>query len=217
MHVNATWADHDTHVALVIDATDEYGPSDGVDGSASSLDTAVRAAGAIAEHFARRGDRVSVRTFGSVQQHRVPAGTGARHLRRLLDTLTQIRPAGPMRGTYRGSGLQPWPANGAELTVVLSPLVAREALDRSVSLGRVGGPVIIVDTLPDDITVSDDPFTALAWRIRLLERRREARLLEAAGLPVVAWHGPGSLDQFLRDVARRAAAPRLTTGWTAPT
>ena len=214
MHVNATWSDHDTHVALVVDATDEFGASDGVDGAASSLDTSVRAAGAISEHFARRGDRVSLRTFGSTREQLVAAGTGETHLRRVLDTLTQIRPAGPMRGTYRETAFQHWATGGAELTVVLSPLVAREALDRAVSLGRHGSPVVIVDTLPDDITVSDDPFTALAWRIRLLERRREARSVEAVGIPIVAWRGQGSLDQFLRDVARRSSAPRMTKGWT---
>lgn len=213
LHVNATWADHDTGVALVIDATDDFGFSEGVDGRASSMDTAVRAAGAIAEHFSRRGDRVSLRTFGSIKRHLVTAGSGAAHLERVLHALTQIRPAGAMRGAYRGQGTWPWAGYGADLTVVLSPLVAREALDRAVSLGRHGAPVVVVDTLPDDITASDDPFAALAWRIRLLERRREMRLVEAAGIPVVRWLGPGSLDQFLRDVARRASAPRMSPGW----
>jgi len=209
LHVNATWSDQDTHVALVIDGTDDYGLSEGVDGRSSSMDTAVRATGAIAEHYSRRGDRVSLRTFGTTRRHLVAAGSGQSHLRRLLDTLTQVRPAGAMRGTYRGLGGRHWAPSGAELTVVLSPLVAREALDRAVSLGRHGSAVIVVDTLPDDITLDDDPFTSLAWRIRLLERRREVRLVEAAGIPVVRWLGPGSLDQFLRDVARRASAPRM--------
>ena len=52
-------------------------------------------------------------------------------------------------------------------------------------------------------------FTALAWRIRLLERRRELRAVAAAGIPVVAWRGPGSLDQVIRDIARRSTGPRL--------
>ncbi len=209
LQVNATWADQDTHVALVIDGTDDYGVSEGIDGQSSSMDAAVRAAGSIAEHYARRGDRVSLRTFGTTRRHLVPAGSGQNHLRRLLDTLTHIRAAGPMRGIYRGLDGRHWAPNGAELTVVLSPLVAREALDRAVSLGRHGSAVVVVDTLPDDIATDDDPFTALAWRIRLLERRREIRLVERAGIPVVRWLGPGSLDQFLRDVARRASAPRM--------
>lgn len=211
--VNSTWAEHETDVALVIDATDDFGVSEGVDGRASSMDTGVRAAGAIAEHFARRGDRVSLRSFGSTRQHFVAAGSGEAQLKRVLHTLTQIRPAGAMRGAYRGGGDWRSAGGGADLTVMLSPLVSHEALDRAVSLGRIGAPVVIVDTLPGDITASDDPFTELAWRIRLLERRREARLVEAVGIPVVRWLGPGSLDQFLRDVARRASAPRMSAGW----
>ena len=65
LQVNSTWADLDTHIALVVDATDDFGVSEGIDGLASSLDGAVRAAGAIAEHYAPRGERVSLRTFGT--------------------------------------------------------------------------------------------------------------------------------------------------------
>ena len=61
LQVNSTWADLDIHVALLIDATDDFGVSEGIDGLASSLDGAVRAAGAIAEFYAPRGDRVSLR------------------------------------------------------------------------------------------------------------------------------------------------------------
>lgn len=209
LQVNATWADQDNHVALVLDAADDFGRSEGIDGAASSLDTTVRAAGAIAEFATRRGDRVSLRVFGSLGHHNLPAATGSRHLRRLLEVLTRLRPTGGSLTATRGHGGRSWLATGAELTVVLSPLVTRQALDRAVALGRHGLPVVIVDTLPADVAVGDDPFAALAWRIRLLERRREIRRVEAAGIPVVAWAGPGSLDRFLRDVARRAAAPRI--------
>ena len=92
---------------------------------------------------------------------------------------------------------------------MLSPLIAPEALDLVVSLGRQGMTVIVVDTLPDHVTQDDDEYTALAWRIRLLERRRELRLVMAAGIPVVQWRGPGSLDQVIRDIGRRATGPRV--------
>lgn len=211
LQVNATWADQDTHVALVVDAGDDYGLSEGIDGAASSLDTAVRAAGAIAEHAGRRGDRISLRVFGTVGRLVVPAAAGPVQLRRVLDTLSRVQPGRGSVGTYRGS-LPPWPASGAELTVVLSPLISNEALDRAVSLGRHGLPVVVIDTLPESVDVDDDPYAALAWRIRLLERRREIRRVQRAGIPVVRWIGPGSLDAFLRDVARRASAPRMRAG-----
>lgn len=207
LHVNSTWAELDTHVALVLDATGDFGVSEGVDGLASSLDETVRAAGAIAEHYIRSGDRVSLRTFGSSAVPALPAATGQAHLRRILDALTVVRPGGSR--AIRASGHGHLASGDGQLTVMLSPLIAREALDRAVQIGRRGMPVVMVDTLPIHVTVDEDPLMALAWRIRLLERRREIRLVEQAGIPVVQWLGPGSIDQFLRDVARRVAAPRM--------
>jgi hypothetical protein len=43
----------------------------------------------------------------------------------------------------------------------------------------------------------------------MMERVRDVRFLEEVGVPVVAWRGPGTVDQVLRDLGRRAAAPRL--------
>ena len=206
LQVNSTWADVDTHVALVIDATEDFGASEGIDGLASSLDGAVRAAGAIAEHYAPRGERVSLRTFGPTTTHTVRPGTGRLQLRRILETLARVRPSGSGRGT---AGARSRSVDGNQITVMLSPLIAPEALDLVVSLGRQGMTVIVVDTLPDHITQDDDEYTALAWRIRLLERRRELRLVMAAGIPVVQWRGPGSLDQVIRDIGRRATGPRV--------
>ena len=59
------------------------------------------------------------------------------------------------------------------------------------------------------MTQDDDQYIALAWRIRLLERRRELRMVMTAGIPVVQWRGPGSLDQVIRDISRRASGPRM--------
>lgn len=207
--VNSTWADHDTHIAFLVDAVADYGLTGGVDGSASSLDTTVRAAGAIAEHSIGRGDRVSLRTFGTAAQQTIPPASGAAHLRRVLDALTRLRTLRGTTSANRSRRTRPLREGGAELTVMLSPLISREALDQAVALGRHGAPVVVIDTLPDDIAADDDPYAALAWRIRLLERRREIRRVEQVGIPVVRWRGPGSLDQFLRDAARRAAAPRM--------
>lgn len=205
LQVNATFADQDTHVALVIDSGIDLGASGGVDGVASSLDTAVRAAGAIAEHYGTRGNRVSLRSLDQAARLSVPPGSGAAHVRRILDTLARVNAPGgrfSVWGSHRAGG-------SAEMTVVLSPLLTPDALDRAVRLGRLGRPVVVIDTLPDHVAEHDDPLTNLAWRIRLLERRRELRLVQELGVAVVRWQGPGSLDQFLRDAVRRTAAPRI--------
>ena len=91
LHVTATWSDRDTQVTLLLDTEHDIGTSEGVDGRASSLDTAVRAAGAIAEHYLRAGDRVGLIDLGR-RVRDVPAGGGRHHLRRLLDVLVAAEP-----------------------------------------------------------------------------------------------------------------------------
>ena len=191
LQVNATRADLDTHIALVVDASDDFGVSEGIDGLASSLDGSVRAAGAIAEHYAPRGERVlAARVSGRrwlTRWRRAPAG---RSCGGSSTTLSRIRPAESGRAGHRTSATRQRGAIGGQITVMLSPLVSPDALDLAMSLGRQGMAVIVVDTMPAHVSQDDDEFTALAWRIRLLERRREIRLVMAAGIPVVGWARP---------------------------
>ncbi len=206
LQVTSTWAEQDSLVALIVDATADLGQSEGVDGRASSLDTTVRAAAAIAEHYLHRGDRVSLRVFGSTGSQHVAPAAGRAQLRRILDTLASIRPGGdPLGLVARGRTAMPADA----LAILLSPVVSPVALQQAVALARRGVTVAVVETLPADVIDTGDSLTALAWRIRLLERRREIRTVQEIGIPVVHWRGPGSLDPFLRDVARRASAPRM--------
>jgi uncharacterized protein (DUF58 family) len=206
LRVNATYADQDTHVALFVDAGGDYGPSDGIDGAASSLDTAVRAAGALAEHFVLRGDRVSLRVTGARRPTVLQAATGSRHLRRVLEVLAAIERDSLSRQRPR---MPEEILTGDAVAILLSPLVTPEALQRAISLASHGLGVAVIDTLPDVVDVDDDPATRLAWRIRLLERRREVRAVRDAGVPVVRWRGAGSLDEFLRELSRRATVPRV--------
>lgn len=211
LHVNTRWADRDTHVALIVDATADVGVSEGIDAGASSLDTTVRAAGAIAEHFTRHGDRVSLRVLTNTAHHTptlVPPGTGTAHLRRLLEVLALVPPV-EADEFGRQPSRQPFTLPGDVLAILLSPLVTAHVLDRAVALGRRGISAAVLDTLPEQLTSSNDAYAALAWRIRLLERQREINLVQQAGVAVIDWRGPGSLDQFLRDVTRRASTPHL--------
>ena len=209
LQVNSTWADLDTHIALILDATDDFGISEGIDGLASSLDGAVRAAGAIAEYYAPRGERVSFSTFGTAAVTSLPPGTGRAQLRRILDTLAPRRAVRTQSLRIpRAHAETARVASGGQITVMLSPLIAPEVLDLVVTLGRQGMSVIVVDTLPNHVATDEDEYTALAWRIRLLERRRELRMIQTAGIPVVRWRGPGSLDQVIRDIGRRRDRPQ---------
>ena len=206
LHVTSTWAERDTQVALVVDAFNDLGPTDGVDGRASSLDVTVRAAGAIAEHYLHSGDRVGLRILGSLGVTRLRPASGRPHLRRVLDTLAAIKPA----TNQRDLGDADQSVSAGVLVVLLSPLVSPVPLQRAVALARRGVPVVVIDTLPPDVAQeATQPAAALAWRIRLLEREREIRTVQHEGVPVVPWRGPGSLDQVLRDIRRRSSAPRM--------
>jgi len=207
LHVSSTWADEDASVVLVVDAFSDLGPREGVDGRPTSLDLTVRAAAAMAEHHLVSSDRVAVRVIGSATVRRLPAGSGRRHLRRVLDTLASIEPATERSddGEWSTSGIP----SGA-LVVVLTPLVDPSSVAVVARLGSRGLTTIVVDTMPEHLwDPGGDAGTRLAWRLRRLTRAAEIRRLGDLGVPVVPWRGPGSLDLVLRDVARRARRPRM--------
>lgn len=207
LHVSSTYADQDSEVQLLLDAFNDVGDSGGIDGAASSFDTTVRAAGAIAEHYLRRGDRVGMRVLGASNLARVPAAAGTSHLRRVLDTLATIEPASERHADRRRATAR---LPSGVLVIMLTPLISQVPLERAITLTRHGLTVVVIDTLPRGLVESSsDKLAQLAWRIRLLERDREIREVQLAGVPVVRWQGAGSLDRVLRDVSRRSAAPRM--------
>lgn len=206
LHVTSTYADHDTHVLLVVDGTTDLGTSGGIDGAASSLDLTVRAAGAIAEHYLRMGERVGLRLMGARGISRVQTSAGRAHLRRVLHDLAGMRFGLP----DHEPSLRRLGAPAGAFVVLLSPLASSTPLVQAISLARRGLSVVVVDTLPVDLEgLFADPYIEVAWRIRVLERESELNHITDAGVPVVRWRGPGSLDQVLRDVGRQAAAPRM--------
>ena len=202
LHVTSTWADHDRHVVLLIDALNDVGESEGIDGRASSLDVSLRAAGAIAEHYISTGDRVALAVIGARETRPLPPATGYRQLRRMLEVMAGIEPATELVD----DGRMPRGLGQGALVVMLSALVSPTALQRAVTIAEHGLTVVVIDCLPADITESDpdDPYVSIAWRIRLLEREREIRRVGEAGIAVVPWRGPGSLDVVLRDLHRHA-------------
>lgn len=226
LHVTATYADQDTEVALLLDAIHDLGVSEGLGGLSSSLDGTVRAAGAIAEHFLTRGERVSLTVLGGGSTPHLSARTGRRHLMRLSGMLATVHPShGTVADERHLTRALRGRVNAGAVVVVLTPLVSTDVLDHAVNLSRHGHTVVVVDTLPAHLATrevdsaalrgvvpegsEDDPRAGLAWRLRLLERARQARLAGEAGVPVVAWRGPGTLDEVLADVNRRRRAPRL--------
>ncbi len=72
--------------------------------------------------------------------------------------------------------------------------------------------MVCVDTLTETTMPAPaaDPASAarLAWRMRLVERDMQLTEVTRRGIPVVPWRGPGTLDEVLQRLARRARLPR---------
>lgn len=210
LYVTSSYADQDTHVAVLVDAHYDLGHSEGVGGRPSSLDRSVRAAAAVAEHFLQQGDRVSLRVLSARTPLTVPVGTGRRHGVRILDTLCRIVPAVDEVTDPRRVHLG---VDDGTLVLMISALVSPEALTQAAMLAHRGLSVVVVDALvdPHDGAVAPsadrDALARAAWRIRMLERDREIRAVQTQGVPVVPWLGPGSLDLVLRQLGRRGRTP----------
>jgi uncharacterized protein (DUF58 family) len=196
VHVNATLAERDAEVLLLLDVRHEAGRSGGIDGATSVLDATVRAAAAITEHYAHQGDRVALLEYGS-RLRRLRAGTGRRHYLSALEWLSGVdtSPTGQAPGDrLLVTGLQPPTA----LVIVLTPLLDQGSADLLATLVRAGRSPVAVDTLPELIRpMGTSEWTAAGVRLR------------GVGVPVEPWRGAGSLDLMLRHVYRLAAGGRV--------
>jgi len=208
VHVVGTNAHEDSSVLLLVDAVVDVGTSGGVEGPVSSLDATVRAATALADHHIRVGDRVSLRVLGR-RTLIIGPGSGVRHQRRIQELLAHVQPGWPQ---LFGGGHLKFRAGAGTIVLVLSPMLTPEITTAMVSLARRGLALVAVDTLPPEVLPepAQDPHSAgrLAWRMRLLDRQMQLTEVTRQGIPVVAWRGPGTLDEVLHRLARRAQLPR---------
>jgi uncharacterized protein (DUF58 family) len=207
--VAATHADQDAGVLVVVDATGDVGLSEGLQGRSSSLDVTVRAAAGIVEHYLTSGDRVGLQILERRRVLSLPTLSGALHRRRALLMLAQTaQTSGPLsrRLTRAASPRVSLGARSASLVVLVSPLLSTHVVTQAVMLARQRATVVVVDTLPAEVVLPPlgRPWSRdLAWRLRVIEHDHTSRALAAAGLGLVAWRGPGSLDAVLRLASRR--------------
>ncbi|MEH1126349.1 DUF58 domain-containing protein [Micromonospora sp. CPCC 206061] len=207
LHVAATLSDRDAEVVLLLDVLAEAGRSGGIAGSASVLDTTVRAAAAISEHYLHRGDRVSLLEYGTSARRLRPA-TGRRQYLTVLEWLLDVR-AEPSPYEPYDQVFGPHLLSSNALVVVLTPLVDGRSAAMLARLARAGRFVVAVDTLPTGAMPSRrSSWTDVAYGLWRLERDNTIGQLREHGVPVVPWAGAGSLDLVLRDVARLASAPK---------
>jgi uncharacterized protein (DUF58 family) len=209
LHVAATLSDRDAEVVLLLDVLTEAGTSGGIHGGASVLDTTVRSAAAVAEHYLYRGDRVSLLEYGPAARRLRPA-SGRRQYLTVLEWLLDVQATSSTQEPYEivfGTHL----VSSNALVVVLTPLLDTRSVSMLARLARSGRFVVAVDTLPGGLTPTQrGPLTETAHRIWRLERDVLIGQLREHGVPIVAWAGAGSLDLVLRDASRLAAAPRVS-------
>jgi uncharacterized protein (DUF58 family) len=208
-HVAHTLSDRDAEVVLLLDVLAEAGDSGGIDGTPSVVDTTVRAAAGIAEHYVRQGDRVSLVEYSGRPRH-LRAASGRAHLHLVVEWLLEIR------GHFGADdppaiGISPHLIPGSALVVVLSPLLAPRSLELIATLAQTGRVVLVVDTLGNlaEHLVDDAQWTVLAQSLWRLERTVAIAHLREVGVPVAPWAGPGTLDAMLNDMTQMALAPRI--------
>jgi uncharacterized protein (DUF58 family) len=203
LQVNATTTERDAEVVVLLDARFDAGAGGGIDGPASGVDVAVRAAAALAHFYLRLGDRVGLVTYAA--GHRtVPARAGRGQLDRLLSALLDT--SAPRTGGGEPRLPPPPGLDPRALVLLVSPLVGRYVFEQAATLGRAGHSVVVVDTLPADATPSDGgAWTAAVTRLWLLERATRIGQLRSLGVPVVPWHDNGTLDAVLVELSRAAA------------
>jgi uncharacterized protein (DUF58 family) len=224
LHVRERHADADADVVLALDTRVDVGAALGDwaysmgtatgsgrrPGPATSLDSAVRAAAAIAASYLRQGDRVGLVDLGRPQLYLKP-GSGARQLLRLRHRLVL---------SARSAGWSPRPVLAQQLVpagamvAVLSPFLDDAIAQLAVVAARRGNLVVAIDVLPQPLVA--DPETEWGQAVlALIRAERRARLdgLASHGVPVLRW-ATGESAGAAPAAAPTAAAMlrRLTVG-----
>jgi uncharacterized protein (DUF58 family) len=208
-HVREHHAEADADLLIAVDSRVDVGreiaewsaPADGVAvRPGGSLDTAVRAAVALAAGYLRQGDRVGLIDIGRPQLGLSP-GVGRRQLLRLRHQLVACS---------RSAGWAPRPvllarqAPAGSVVVALTPLLDDAVVDCLVRAARRGVAVVAVDVLPADLVADPDTeWGAVVRRIVLAEHRARAAALRGEGIAVLGWSGPVVVDALRRLRRRR--------------
>ncbi|NLE98623.1 MAG: DUF58 domain-containing protein [Propionibacterium sp.] len=209
LHVNSMFVERDTDVLIVVDTLTEY--SSGLREASTSLDQIARALTAITAHYVAFGDRVAIHDLGG-RIRSLRGGSGPRQAQAVLSALALTDRGGQEERTFRRVPH----VGGGTLVFFLSPLLDAPVRDELVRVRQLGGEVVGVDTLPEELGrtagIKDyrpDTFLGEAWVLRRLERDDALARMQELGIPVTPWRGPGSLASVLRAMEAARSAPRI--------
>lgn len=220
-HTNATTADRDTDVLIVLDTLTDATSAQMPGEFASSLDATVVAAASLAEHYLRLGDRVAVHDLGGLVAD-LPPRAGIRQFAVLSSRFGGVRRDDRVQRALRPvRRLRP-----GTFAVVCSPLLDEQVRGEISALVRRGAAVLVVDTLPARLgriergtldrpralqAALETSGTALweeAWALRRLQRAPEVARLRDAGIPVAPWRGVGGVGALAAALAAQRPTAR---------
>jgi uncharacterized protein (DUF58 family) len=192
--VNQRHPEHSSDVVLLLDTFEEAR-----DQAGGTLDSAIRAAAALAKaHLARR-DRVGLVDFGGTL-HWLEPGFGTTQLYRIVDALL----ASDIAFSYAWRNVDSIPLRvlppGA-LVLVISPLLDQRSVALVTDLRRRGCDLTVIEVSPLDHT-SPGPSAADAVAFELWRLQREAlrARLQSLGIGVAEWEHEGTLGPALEGV-----------------
>jgi uncharacterized protein (DUF58 family) len=162
-----------------------------------TLDTAVRAASALAATYLRLGDRVGLVDLGRPQLSLAPR-SGQRHLLRLRHQLVVCTRSA---GWASRPILRPQQAPPGALVMVLSPFLDDEMVNLTATVACRGIRVLAMDLLPRDLVpAAGDPWGEAVRTVLRAEHAVRLETLRQHGITVLRWGDevPGTLRRLAR-------------------
>lgn len=209
LHVTATVTDLDATVMIVLDSSTDVVPGDDPARVGGTLDTAVHAAAALAEHYLRAGDRVGLIDDGPATRTVLPAA-GRAHLDRIVDALIDVDTSPGRRTAAVHLARVLGRVAPRAMVILITPLLEQARPELAVEIARSGHTVLVIDTLGEYQPDGPAGSTAdLAWRLQRLQHDVDIDRLADVGIPTVGWQGSGSLNTALARLSRASAAPRV--------
>jgi uncharacterized protein (DUF58 family) len=205
LQVNERHPEHSSDVVLLLDTFAEAR-----DQASGTLDSAVRAAAALARAHLDRRDRVGVVDFGGTLHWLEPA-FGTNQLYRIIDALL----TSDIAFSYAWRDVEGIPRRvlppGA-LILAITPLLDERSIALVSELARRGSDLTVVEISPlDHVPPGPSAADALAYRLWRLEREALRARLRALGIGVAVWERETSLGPALEEVNafRRSARHAL--------
>jgi uncharacterized protein (DUF58 family) len=192
--VNEHHAERNADVVVFLDSFAEVGQP-----GESTLDLALRAAGALVERYLRQKDRVGFVSFGGTLNWLLPA-TGATQLYRIADSMLDTRVA----LSYAWKDIDVIPRRTLPpraLVVGLSPLLDDRAASALLDVRGRGFDLVVIEISPlRFLPQPRDAVAETAQRIWRLRRDAVRGQFQRAGVPVGVWDEQRPLAAALEEV-----------------